>query len=206
MRLLASIAVLFSSSVVFADGYPSGPGPCDTTEACEAECTGGKMASCTWGGFLVLQSPFDMQAHQRARVMFEAACVKGDTESCWQAARLEETLLHRGGGDADAAGKAKVTAAYVRACKKQHVRGCVNAGYWTADGGDAKAKAAGLALYKKAATIAAQRCEKKKDALICGWLSNFWADGYFLPKDEKKSEKYRQRACKLTTNRPCDPM
>ena len=90
---------------------------------------------------------------------------------------------------------------YERACKKQHVRGCVNAGFWVEKAGGTKA--AGLALYKKAATVAAQRCERKKDAAICGWLAHFYDAGDYLPKDEKKAERYRQRACKLLTNTPC---
>jgi hypothetical protein len=204
--LLGSIPVLLAwTAVALADTYPSGPGPCDTVDVCETECTAGKMKSCTWGGFVVLQSPFDVQARARAKVMFEAACTKGDTESCWQAARLEESTSHKGSSEPDPQRATKVATAYERACKKQHVRACVSAGYWVAEGGDAKAKAAGLALYKKAATIASQRCERKKDAPICEWISYFYADGYYLPKDEKKAEKYRQRACKLRTNKPCDP-
>lgn len=205
-HVLGTIGVLLAwTGVTLADGYPSGPGPCDTVEACEAACTAGEMKSCTWGGFLVLQSPFDAQAHARAKVMFEAACNKGDTESCWQTARLEESLSHRGSSDPDPERAKKVTAAYERACKKQHVRACVSAGYWVGESAGANAKAARIALYKKAATFATQRCERKKDPAICGWLSSFYAEGYYLPKDEKKAEKYRQRACKLQTNKPCDP-
>ena len=205
-HVLGSISVLLAwTGVALADGYPSGPGPCDTVDVCEAACTAGKMTSCTWGGFLVLQSPFDAQARARAKVMFEAACTKGDTESCWQTARLEESLSSHGSSEPDPDRATKLARAFDRACKKQHVRACLSEGYWVTEGGDAKAKAAGLALYKRAASIASQRCERKKDAAICEFISSFYEYGDYLPKDAKKAEKYRQRACKLATNKPCDP-
>ncbi len=192
---LASLVLVALTGVAAADGYPSGPGPCDDIDACQAACDAGKLKSCTWGGFLVLQAPFRDDRWTKAKGLFEPACKKGDTESCWQAARMTETVSE---SKPDAA--KTVIAAYDRACRKGHVRACVAEGYWVGKAGNEKGK---VALYTKAATFAAQRCEKKKDAAICGWLSYFYADGYYLPKDETKAALYRRRACKLDSNIPC---
>ena len=195
---LSCLVLIAMTGIAAADGYPSGPGPCEDIAACQAACTAGKVKSCTWGGFLVLQTPFTEDRTTKAKALFEPACKKGDTESCWQTAKLVDMLNN------DRPEGAKVlSAAYGRACAKGHVRACVAQAYWVGKAGDEKGK---LALYKKAATLAAQRCEKKKDGPICGWLSNFYADGYLLPKDEVKAAQYRQRACKLgASNVSCEP-
>lgn len=194
---LSCLVLVAMTATAAADGYPSGPGPCEDIAACQAACDAGKVKSCTWGGFLVLQTPFTEDRTTKAKALFDPACKKGDTESCWQAAKLTENL----DGDKPEGGKT-VTAAYGRACAKGHVRACVAQGYWIGKAGDEKGK---IATYKKAATFAAQRCEKKKDAAICGWLSYFYADGYYLPKDEAKAATYRKRACKLgPTTVECD--
>jgi TPR repeat protein len=178
-----------------ADGYPSGPGPCEDIAACQAACDAGKMASCTWGGFLVMQAPFLEDRWAKAKALFEPACKKGDTESCWQTARVIDNV-----NDGAPEGAKTVIAAYDRACKKGHVRACLAEGYLVGEAGDAKRK---TALYKKGEAFAVQRCEKKKDAAICRWLSYTYADGYYVAKSEAKAARYRKRACTLDPSPRC---
>jgi preprotein translocase subunit Sec63 len=68
------------------------------------------------------------------------------------------------------------------------------------EAGDAKRK---TALYKKGEAFAVQRCEKKKDAAICRWLSYTYADGYYVAKSEAKAARYRKRACTLDPSPRC---
>jgi TPR repeat protein len=162
-----------------ADGYPRDPGPCEDVAACEQACGKGKAAACTWGGVLAAQSAADETMKAKATSLFEKACTKGSTESCWFAARSL-------GEDP------KANKLYDKACSKKHIRACFVLAVRNS-AGDAKAQKASTVMFTKLIAMLDTKCDAK-DAFACDKLVDIY---------QMRAAATRDRACVARTGQPC---
>jgi len=189
MKSLLVLVALASSA--YADTFPK-TGPCDDVDACEKLCKR-KAVACTYGGVLALQSAVAEDSKARAQTLFVKGCTKGDGEACWFATQRES----------DATAQRKLLE---KGCAKQHVRSCFRlATVVSRTPGDDQAEKAAAVIYKRVAKLLEPRCTKKKEYFACDALTNLYASGQGVAKDEKKAGQYQQRACRIKTGQPCAP-